>query len=152
MAVPGAALKFATGAAGLQQLFSQQAAMLQQQLALLQALGVHEMDKVVGLRPGELLHCTYAQEAPGGCGTSRHCSKCGAVLAILASQKSGQPAEGECSLSMLEDGRLQSREFYVRCTPLELAGQSVTAMVLQDITAAKHREVLERLFLHDRHL
>lgn len=116
---------------------------------LLQALGITDNNDVIGLRPGELLHCENAALGPGGCGTSKKCRKCGAVLAILASQSGGTVVEGECSLTMENDGELKSSEFRVRCTPITLAGQRVTAFVLQDISAEKRRDVLEQVFMHD---
>jgi light-regulated signal transduction histidine kinase (bacteriophytochrome) len=116
---------------------------------LLHALGIRDPEAIFGLRPGELLHCENAHLGPGGCGTSHKCGKCGAVLAILASQNSGEPTEGECSLTMENDGEMRAAEFHVRCTPMTLAGQPVTAFVLQDISSEKRRDVLERLFMHD---
>ncbi len=116
---------------------------------LLHALGIRDPEAIFGLRPGELLHCENAHLGPGGCGTSHKCGKCGAVLAILASQNSGEPTEGECSLTMENDGEMRAAEFHVRCTPMTLASQPVIAFVLQDISAEKRRDVLERLFMHD---
>ncbi len=116
---------------------------------LLHALGIRDPEAIFGLRPGELLHCENAHLGPGGCGTSHKCGKCGAVLTILASQNSGEPTEGECSLTMENDGEIRATEFHVRCTPMMLAGQPVTAFVLQDISPEKRRDVLERLFMHD---
>lgn len=116
---------------------------------LLHALGLRDPDALCGLRPGELLHCENAKLGPGGCGTSKKCRTCGAVLTILASQNLGQPAEGECSLTMDNDGELKATDFHVRCTPIVLAGQPITAFVLQDISSEKRRDVLEKVFMHD---
>ncbi len=116
---------------------------------LLHVLGIRDPHHIFGLRPGELLHCENAHLGPGGCGTSRKCGKCGAVLTILACQNSGEPAEGECSLTMENDGELRAADFHVRCTPMTLAGQQVTALVLQDISSEKRRDVLEKVFMHD---
>lgn len=116
---------------------------------LLHALGIRDPESLRGLRPGELLHCENAHVGPGGCGTSQKCRTCGAVLTILASQRNGEPAEGECCLTMENDGELKASDFHVRCTPIELAGQTLTAFVLQDISAEKRRDVLEKVFMHD---
>lgn len=116
---------------------------------LLHALGIRDPHDMFGLRPGELFHCENAQLGPNGCGTSRKCGKCGALLTILASQNSGEPAEGECSLTMENDGELRATDFHVRCTPMTLAGQQVTALILQDISSEKRRDVLEKVFMHD---
>ncbi|MBL7644927.1 MAG: GHKL domain-containing protein [Candidatus Hydrogenedentes bacterium] len=116
---------------------------------LLHALGLRSPEEMLGLRPGELLHCENAHLGPGGCGTSRKCGKCGAVLTILSCQNSGEPAEGECSLTMENDGELKAADFHVRCTPITLAGEPVMAFVLQDISSEKRRDVLEKVFMHD---
>jgi PAS domain-containing protein len=46
---------------------------------------VDDAESVLGLRPGELLGCTHGVDAVGGCGTTKSCQSCGAVLAILNS-------------------------------------------------------------------
>jgi len=51
---------------------------------LLQMLGAKRDDSLLGLRPGEAVHCINAARGPGGCGTSLQCRHCGAVAAILA--------------------------------------------------------------------
>ena len=116
---------------------------------LLRALDIFELDQAIGLRTGELLHCEYTRLGPGGCGTSHSCSKCGAVLALLSCQSRRERAEGECSLTTDEGGLKRTREFRVRCTPLTLGGRPVTIMILQDISAAKRCDALERVFFHD---
>ncbi|MFZ1613128.1 MAG: ATP-binding protein [Holophaga sp.] len=117
--------------------------------ALFQALAQEDPRCFQGLRPGELLACVHAKEGPDGCGTSRACSRCGAVLAILAAQSQGQPVEGECLLSTQDGGKWDSKEFQVRVTPLRIAEHEFLVMVLRDISAQKRREVLEQVFLHD---
>ena len=57
---------------------------------LLEAYGITDQSKIIGLRQGEVLGCVHSNEGPGGCGTSEHCSVCGAVLTLLASQQSGE--------------------------------------------------------------
>jgi K+-sensing histidine kinase KdpD len=116
---------------------------------LLDALGLREMDSLVGLRPGEIFHCVHAEDAPSGCGTSLNCEACGAVLAILASMRGGAAATDECRLTMTRNGVMECLEFHVRCTPLKLAGESLLIFVLQNISSTKRREALERLFVHD---
>jgi signal transduction histidine kinase len=116
---------------------------------LLDALGRHDPECVVGLRPGEAFNCVHFTEGTDGCGTSEHCKTCGAVLAILAAQSGGHPAEDQCRLSMYRDGNLQAFDLRVRATPLEINGCALTAFVLHDISALKRREVLEQVFLHD---
>jgi signal transduction histidine kinase len=115
---------------------------------------LHALDLVIdgallGARPGEVLGCTHAQSGPSGCGTSRACSQCGAVLAILAAQQGSSPVDGECWLSFHRNGRFEASEFRVRATPLTLGNHHLTVLVLVDISASKRRDVLESLFHHD---
>jgi CheY-like chemotaxis protein len=116
---------------------------------LLEALERHDSGCIVGLRPGEAFNCVHFTEGTDGCGTSKHCRTCGAVLAILAAQMSGVPTTGECRLALYRDGKLEAGDFRVRVTPLTIGGCTLTAFVLHDISALKRREVLEQVFLHD---
>jgi hypothetical protein len=116
---------------------------------VLRALDVHEMECLLGLRPGEAFGCEFSSDAPGGCGTSKNCSTCGAVISILASQVLGKPSTNECLMSVSRDGRVEAHEFCVRATPLNLNDTRLTIFVVHDISAAKRRDVLENVFIHD---
>lgn len=113
------------------------------------ALSLDENRLYVGPRPGELLKCDHVKEGPGGCGTSIHCRKCGLLLTVLAAQERNRPTDGECTLARTRDGVTEETNFAIRCTPILLAGEPVTAVVLRDITEAKRREILDQLFMHD---
>lgn len=116
---------------------------------LLKALGQEEGDSLIGLRPGEALHCIHAEEGPHGCGTSEHCAYCGAVLSLLAAQAGMETTDGECRILMRREGKLVAAEFKIRVTPLEQGGETFLAMVLMDVSGQKRKEVFERLFFHD---
>jgi hypothetical protein len=115
----------------------------------LMALDVHDMECLLGLRPGEIFGCAFSDAAPGGCGTSKNCSTCGAVLSILASQEINEPSTKECLMSVLRDGKAESHEFMVRSTPVVFDDYRLTIFVAHDISAAKRRDALENVFLHD---
>jgi nitrogen fixation/metabolism regulation signal transduction histidine kinase len=112
-------------------------------------LGLRSGDRLTGQRPGEALGCIHAHTGPGGCGTSLHCRHCGAVLAILAAQTTSESATGECTLAHRDGERVVCAQYRVKITPLPLSGRTVLACVLHDITAARRRELLERVFMHD---
>ena len=116
---------------------------------LLAALELRTGDMLTGQRPGEALDCIHAQTGPNGCGTSLHCRHCGAVLAILAAQTTGQTTTGECTLAHRDGERVACSQYDVKITPLPLADTTVLACVLHDITATRRRELLERIFMHD---
>ncbi|MBM4043112.1 MAG: histidine kinase [Planctomycetes bacterium] len=117
---------------------------------LLRFLGCEEPDRLLGMRPGEALHCVHARDNPGGgCGTGPFCHTCGAAVAIVSSQRDGAPTEAECLLTATVAGQEQAFEFRVRATPIVMAGQPLTVIALQDISDLKRREALEAVFLHD---
>lgn len=116
---------------------------------LMEALDINEPGQAIGFRPGELLECVHNSNAPAGCGTSEACQHCGAVLAILGSQQSGEVMSGECSLTMQGEHGIECVEFRVHVTPLTIGNNKLQIFVLQDISAEKRRDILERVFFHD---
>lgn len=116
---------------------------------ILKALRVDSLEKAKGFRPGEVLHCVHAWENSSGCGTSRHCDSCGAVLAILASLELKEQIEKECLLTTCQEGQSVSWEFQVRATPFQIEDEIYTVLSLVDVSHAKRRDMLERLFFHD---
>jgi len=111
---------------------------------LLDSLGV-TLEDVLGERPGELLGCIHAHETPQGCGTTAHCSECGAVAAILSALERKR-SERECRI-LLEDS--QAMDLRLLASPLVVEGRVFAVCALQDISDVKRRETLERTFLHD---
>jgi signal transduction histidine kinase len=107
-----------------------------------------QADVVEGQRSGEALGCVHAFESAGGCGTTESCSTCGAVAAILASQK-GQADVQECRITRRESG--EALDLRVWATPVTVEGEAFTILAALDISDEKRRRVLERIFLHDIH-
>lgn len=104
---------------------------------------------ILGMRPGELFGCIHSKDEEGGCGTSRHCTTCGGVITIMASQVKRQSVSGECLMMVKHRGIVEAREFAVRATPLSLCNDEVIIFTIHDISAWKRRELMESLFLHD---
>ena len=117
--------------------------------SLLSLIGIENPDGVLGQRPGEALRCTNVDEAPSGCGTSKRCRSCGAVLAILACQKDDAPRQAECHVTVVRGEHREAHEFLARATPLKMGGQTFMALTLQDIRGRKRRDALQRVFFHD---
>jgi signal transduction histidine kinase len=116
---------------------------------LLRSFGVSDSCAVRGMRPGEAFGCIHAWKNPGGCGTAEECSVCGAVLAVLESQRTRACVERECLLTIRRDGRLEARELHVRASQLVIGGRDYTVVGLRDIGDERRRAALERVFLHD---
>ena len=115
----------------------------------LQMLGLASLEPVLGKRPGEVISCVHSAKKSGGCGTSNACSCCGAVHAILESQKTGRKSTKETRITTYVDGKLKSLDLNVTSSPVTLSGQNFYAFMLQDISAEKRRSALERIFFHD---
>jgi signal transduction histidine kinase len=116
--------------------------------AALAGAGALDLNAVVGLRPGEAFRCIHSSETPGGCGTTVFCRYCGAVGAILQSQK-GRFAVEECRLTVEREGAEEALDLRVWASPMTVEGETFTFFVMGDIADEKRRNVLERIFLHD---
>ncbi|MCD4686314.1 MAG: HAMP domain-containing histidine kinase [Anaerolineae bacterium] len=117
--------------------------------ALQAYLGLDEPYTLLGLRPGEALKCVHASAEPGGCGTSKSCTACGAVLAMMACLESDEPVQRECVATVQRDHNTLDLFFQVRCTPIQLEGQRFLVLCLWDTTDQQKRTTLERMFFHD---
>ena len=102
-------------------------------------------DPLIGKRPGETFNCANVFKSANGCGTGDACKSCGAVNAILESQK-GKRSTKECQILTLENDAL---DLEVTANPLDLDGEKLTIFSVNDISADKRRRSLERVFIHD---
>ena len=112
----------------------------------LSTLGLQNMDSLLGLRPGESLHCSHASETEGGCGTTKYCRFCGAVNAILASQI-GKVATEECRIIRSDTGA--ALDLRIKASTMTDGGTDYTVLAITDISSEKRKEVLESIFFHD---
>lgn len=104
----------------------------------------------LGKRPGEAVGCIHSQEADGGCGTTQFCRHCGAVRAIVNSQKWRGLDVQECRLTVGDgDGVQTSVDFRIWAQHIAVDGDLFTVFSLVDISHEKRREALERIFYHD---
>jgi len=112
---------------------------------LLELLKV-SVEDILGKRPGEILDCVHATENAAGCGTTEFCRECGAVRAILKSQREKVGVVEECRITTRTGA---SFEFRVWASPYYLGGTDYTVFTLLEISSEKRRELLERTFFHD---
>ena len=63
---------------------------------LLRKLNIRDQQEVLGLRPGEILGCINAFDAPSGCGTGRQCASCGAAIAIVTALADFREISRDC--------------------------------------------------------
>ncbi len=115
----------------------------------LKLLSARSEEEILGKRPGEALGCIHAHETPAGCGTSESCSVCGAVNAILNSQRNQEKSLLETRITTSTDEFLVSWDMFVSSGPLTLSGTTFYLLTLNDISNEKRRQNLERMFFHD---
>lgn len=104
---------------------------------------------VEGLRPGEILNCVYAGEGPGGCGTSPYCAQCGAIRTVMDALNGNETCENECTLLLKGRDGYSAGEYKIRAAPIIVGGIRFAVCGLRDISAAKRREYIDRVFVHD---
>ena len=116
---------------------------------MLETLGVVSIDDILGLKPGEALSCVNSFNDTGGCGTSDFCRVCGAVSAILESQKTKRKVVEESRItSKIKDEEI-SADYLVSATPFYWNNEHFTILTLNDISHEKRRRILEKIFFHD---
>lgn len=116
---------------------------------LLETLGLTHIDSLLAKRPGEIIHCIHADEGPNGCGTSKHCGVCGAVQAILESQKTNKKASQEARITTVVNNKIVAWDLLIVSTPVELASKKYMIVSMADISAEKRKSHLEHIFFHD---
>ncbi len=109
-------------------------------------LELKEQKSVIGKRPGEAINCIYSDLEDGGCGTSEFCRTCGAVNSILEAQKEGVKSTKECKILIHDNNAL---DIQVTSTPYKFKEETLTLYSINDISAEKRRQTLERVFFHD---
>lgn len=117
--------------------------------SFLNLMGIEDVSEVLGLRPGEYVHCIHAREMPGGCGTSPYCATCGAVISMMSALDSDLPHENTCALTVEKDNKELDLLFRVRCCPIKIDEHKFILFFLQDISLQQQRADLDSAFLHD---
>jgi K+-sensing histidine kinase KdpD len=117
--------------------------------ALLQLMGIADMEELLGQRPGEALNCIHSDYMKAGCGTSENCQVCGAANAILVCQETGETVTDECRIRTALDGIEDCLDLEVTAAPLFLGETKYTIFTARDISSKKRKEALERIFFHD---
>lgn len=112
-------------------------------------LGIQEPETILGLRPGEALHCVHATDNSAGCGTARFCATCGAAIAITTAQATDLPVERKCALTANSAGSTVDYCVLVKAITINLSGERFILIFLLDITAHELRSSMERTFFND---
>ncbi len=106
-------------------------------------------DEIIGSRPGEVIGCVHAARGPDGCGSAKACIDCGAVRTLLQSQNTGKTVTGDCRLRLEASSPGCAMELRVTATPVEIGGERLTLVALEDMGDRTRLAVLTRVFFHD---
>lgn len=101
---------------------------------LLKFFGVDSIEQILGKRPGEAVSCVHSGEEKYGCGTSKYCTYCGAVNAILESQLTGIKSSKETRISSIVDGKTRSIDIKITSIPVTLSGKQFYIINIEDIS------------------
>lgn len=105
---------------------------------------------ILGRRPGEAVGCIRSHLTAGGCGTTPFCRTCGAVIAILNSQKLHTLDVQECRLVCTQTSAGEtSLDLRIWARPIEVGDEVFTVFSVVDISDEKRLKALERIFFHD---
>lgn len=116
---------------------------------LLNYLQIKNPDIIIGQRPGELFKCIHSKEEIGGCGTAEACRHCGAINAILESDKSDGKVTKECRITALDGDDYSFYDLLFTSTPILIGNDLFKIISITDESEQKRKHVLERIFFHD---
>ena len=102
-----------------------------------------------GNHPERYFHVFTHQMSLQDADTSRACAYCGIINTFLESKRTGRKITKEAQISSMVDGKHKSWDMNVISTPVSFNGEIFYVMILQDISEAKRRAALERIFFHD---
>lgn len=117
--------------------------------ALLNFLGIVDKETFLGLRPGEAIKCVNSGLTESGCGTSEKCKYCGAVNAIMESQMTMEKVTKECRITSNKDGKQEFLDLRITSSPFMFKDTYYSILSIDDISDAKRRKMLEKIFFHD---
>ena len=134
---------------GLLAVLNEQRQILTVNDVMLQNLEITDADKVLGLRPGEALHCVHHSDMPGGCGTTEFCSSCGLALALVASLEGDVPAHRKCLAKVKRHQQEVDLFLEVSSFPMHFENRRFILLFLRDITQIQKQISLDRTFFHE---
>ena len=115
----------------------------------LDMLQIGKDNSILGLRPGEVIACIHSNESPHGCNNSSSCSFCGALQAVLESDRTNTKTTKEARITSLINENLISWDLSVTSVPLNILNKRYFIGSMIDISSEKRKKQLERIFLHD---
>ncbi|MEX0987914.1 MAG: HAMP domain-containing sensor histidine kinase [Bacteroidales bacterium] len=117
--------------------------------AMIDKLSLDNYESAFHLKPGELFQCVNARSAPGRCGSSEACELCGALRTIEDSRMKKSSFTSDYRILGSNNGLTRSYNFRLTSTPFQYNDNSFFLVSLEDVSALKRKEELERIFFHD---
>lgn len=116
--------------------------------AVLEMLAPSEKAMVSGLREGEEFHCIHGRPGDDMDGTAPSCRICGVARAVAVALK-GEETIRDCRLTCDLAGEAHALDLRAWATPLALGKETMSVLVLADISNEKRRALLENVYFHD---
>jgi len=104
---------------------------------------------LIGLRPGNAVHCIHANESDSGCGGSEACRHCSALRVILDSIYTKKIMTSEASILFQSNGIEKTLNILEHVVPADINGEECYIITMVDISDTLHKRWLEKLFFHD---
>lgn len=117
--------------------------------AFLEAVGISDAERALGLRFGETLKCVHAHAKPNGCGTTPMCVTCGAAIAMMAAIDDNVGDEEVCALTTARENGVEDICLRIKACPLLVDDFRWILLFARDITKEQFWANLERTFFHD---
>jgi PAS domain S-box-containing protein len=105
------------------------------------AFSARPAKEVIGLRGGEVLRCLHALDDPKGCGFGPPCGSCVVHRVVLDTFETGESRyQVEASLSLTREGEQKEVHLLVSTAPIDIAGNQLVLVSIEDITKQKRTE------------
>jgi len=104
-----------------------------------QFAGVLTAASLLGQRSGEVLGCLQALDDPAGCGYAPQCRQCAMRRTVRDTLTTGESHQ-QVEVTLNLEGRGQETTFLLSTARLNVRGESLVLVTLQDITARKQAE------------
>jgi len=101
-----------------------------------------DAEEMLGLHGGEALRCVHAMDDPKGCGFGVFCQQCVIRNTLLDTLETGEgylQIEAPYSFKA-QDNETQQRQLLMSTSPIEVKGERMVLVTLQDITERKQAE------------
>ncbi len=106
------------------------------------AFANRDEEEMLGLRGGDALRCMHVLDAPQGCGFGDFCQQCVIRNTVLDTLETGEAhVQIEAPYySTGEDNDIRELRFLMSTTPIEVKGERMVLVTLQDITERRRTE------------